>query len=388
MVTFDNWKMKRSDWSSLVLPWIGIVAVASFWAVTSDVLSGDDANSSVIHRSILEVSSRAPPIYNEEHAPLFPLTKSDVYGFTLAILGLMVAAGGGIGGGGILVPIYILIFGFSPKHAIPLSNITVFGGAIANTYLNTKKRHPLADRPLVDWDLILVMEPLTIAGALLGAFLNKVLPELLLTVLLVVLLSFTANNTLRKATNMYKKETQALRSASKAGESQLTRMAAEEASGEGEAAQKLLDDTDEKESEDEEKQADGEKKEPIFVNEELEAILEEEKVVPETNLKILVTLFVVVLAINLLKGGGAFKSPIGISCGSTAFWIANVAMLVWILAISVYVRNILLQKNDAKERCNYKFVEGDIKWDAKATVQYPVVCCLAGFFAGMFGVGK
>lgn len=70
-------------------------------------------------------------------------------------------AGGGIGGGGILVPIYILVMEFSPKHAIPLSNITVFGGAIANTILNTSKRHPLADRPLVDWDLILVMEPLS-----------------------------------------------------------------------------------------------------------------------------------------------------------------------------------------------------------------------------------
>ena len=50
---------------------------------------------------------------------------------------------------------------FSPKHAIPLSNITVFGGAVANTILNMSKRHPLADRPLVDWDLILVMEPLS-----------------------------------------------------------------------------------------------------------------------------------------------------------------------------------------------------------------------------------
>lgn len=73
----------------------------------------------------------------------------------------MVAAAGGIGGGGILVPIYILVLRFSPKYAVPLSNITIFGGAITNTFLNMKKRHPLADRPLVDWDLILVMEPLT-----------------------------------------------------------------------------------------------------------------------------------------------------------------------------------------------------------------------------------
>jgi len=115
----------------------------------------------------------------------------------------MVAAGGGIGGGGILVPIYILILNFSPKHAIPLSNITVFGGSIANNFLNSKKRHPMADRPLVDWDLVLVMEPLTIAGALVGTVLNKVLPEILLATLLVILLSATAYNTLTKGEKHY-----------------------------------------------------------------------------------------------------------------------------------------------------------------------------------------
>ena len=91
-------------------------------------------------------------------AKFFPLTTSDYTGFVCAVCGLMVAAGGGIGGGGILVPIYILVMGFSPKNAIPLSNVTVFGGAVANTYLNSKKRHPLADRPMVDWDLIMIME--------------------------------------------------------------------------------------------------------------------------------------------------------------------------------------------------------------------------------------
>ena len=56
--------------------------------------------------------------------PLFPLTSTDYIGFGCAILGLMIAAGGGIGGGGILVPIYILIMKFNPKNAIPLSQIT------------------------------------------------------------------------------------------------------------------------------------------------------------------------------------------------------------------------------------------------------------------------
>ena len=81
-----------------------------------------------------------------DHSPLIPLQPTDVWGFTLAALGLILASGGGIGGGGMLVPIYILVLGFLPKHAIPLSNVTVFGGAVANTWWNVKRRHPSADR--------------------------------------------------------------------------------------------------------------------------------------------------------------------------------------------------------------------------------------------------
>merc|ERR1712176_1472456 len=33
------------------------------------------------------------------------------------------------------------------------------------------------------------------------------------------------------------------------------------------------------------------------------------------------------------------------------------------------------------------YVESDIQWDHSATIIYPSICCLAGFFAGMFGVG-
>lgn len=104
----------------------------------------------------------------EDHLPhkdLFPLDTSDWWGTILVILGLLVAASGGIGGGGILVPLFILVFQFKPRYAIPLSNFCILGSSITNMILNLPKRHPSANRPLVDWDLILVMEPLTMAGA-------------------------------------------------------------------------------------------------------------------------------------------------------------------------------------------------------------------------------
>lgn len=130
----------------------------------------DDENESVI----LQAAEAEHEHGHTWHKPLHPIDGWDVVGVGLACIGLMIAAAGGIGGGGILVPLYILVLGFDPKHAIPLSNITIFGGAITNTVLNLSKRHPDADRPLVDWDLILVMEPLTIGGALVGSFINKV----------------------------------------------------------------------------------------------------------------------------------------------------------------------------------------------------------------------
>ena len=54
-----------------------------------------------------------------EHKNLIPLNDSDMIGSLLVILGLMLAASGGIGGGGILVPLLIIVFKFNPKHAIP-----------------------------------------------------------------------------------------------------------------------------------------------------------------------------------------------------------------------------------------------------------------------------
>ncbi len=64
--------------------------------------------------------------------------------------------------------------GFPTNTAVALSNITIVGGAISNFAFNVPRRHTHFDRPLIDWDLILVMEPATILGALLGGYLNKV----------------------------------------------------------------------------------------------------------------------------------------------------------------------------------------------------------------------
>ena len=137
----------------------------------------------------VDIGRRLSETYHK-HKDLFPLDASDWWGTTFVTLGLLVAAAGGIGGGGILVPLLMLVYGFAPKYAVPLSNFTIVGSSITNMVLNIPKRHPDADRPLVDWDLILVMEPLTMAGAVSYISLYIVFNYILIIIMLLYIVMF------------------------------------------------------------------------------------------------------------------------------------------------------------------------------------------------------
>jgi uncharacterized membrane protein YfcA len=314
------------------------------------------------------------------HENLLPLSFSDYLGFFFATLGLLVAAGGGVGGGGILIPIYILILHFSPKEAIALSSVTIFGGAVANMLVNSQKRHPFADRPLVDWDLVLMMEPSTIAGALIGTFINKLLDEHILVAMLVLLLSVTAYETLDKSCKLFESETRTMKASESSNmlvsrnnnESQLDTEKLE--------LLPLMNGKQTSYSKDHDA-------EHLPTNDELVKLLEDEKKAPIVNIILLIVIFVVVLMVNIAKGGGDFKSPLGITCGSVSFWILNTFMLMWIIVISLQGRNYLIRRFELKQRLSYRYVEGDIQWDERSTLTYPLICTVAGLFAGMFGIG-
>eukprot|EP00981_Chlorochromonas_danica_P007447 scaffold1754_cov180-Ochromonas_danica.AAC.3 len=298
----------------------------------------------------------------------------------------MIAASGGIGGGGILVPLFILVFGFQARYAIPLSNFCILGSSITNMILNLTKRHPSADRPLVDWDLILVMEPLTMAGAIVGAFLSKVLPDWMLTVSLVLLLAFTTWKTLEKGIEQFQKESKE-HAKEKEKDKNFIREALdleEEREKAGEAAP-LLNEVNEAR---EEGHVEGI---PLMrvgeVNTELEALVDSERNTPIDKVFSVSVLVGVVIILNLLKGGGAFPSPLGIQCGSQGYWILTALVFIWVLAVSFWMRDVLIKKWQLKKRLRYRYQEGDVEWNHKNTILYPCICFFAGFAAGLFGIG-
>jgi hypothetical protein len=88
----DHMMKDRRNIAGLAIPWAAIVALACVSLYFVDDLSTVQASI----RDRILTDTHYKQIISEEHDPLFPLTKSDIYGFTFAILGLMVSSEGSL----------------------------------------------------------------------------------------------------------------------------------------------------------------------------------------------------------------------------------------------------------------------------------------------------
>mmetsp|Transcript_21405 Transcript_21405/g.59539 ORF Transcript_21405/g.59539 Transcript_21405/m.59539 type:complete len:644 (-) Transcript_21405:1258-3189(-) len=171
----------------------------------------------------------------------------DIIGMIVWFFAAGVATACGVGGGGIYVPLGILLLGFEPKPASGLSQASIFGASLGGLLLNLRNTHPytakieqtgavaegngspaqeraIADvptnedgepntetakyytRPLIDYDMALFLAPMEMAGAVLGVLIQKIFPNWLYLFTAAVILGFTAKKTYRKWWDIRAKE--------------------------------------------------------------------------------------------------------------------------------------------------------------------------------------
>ncbi|CAI5705055.1 unnamed protein product [Peronospora effusa] len=256
------------------------------------------------------------------------LVQREVFGMALAALVIFVAAGGGTGGGGVLDPIFILVMGLSAKTAIPLSSITIFGGAIGNFFLNLRRTRDNSTKPLIDWDIILVMQPLLLLGATCGTFLNTIIPTWLLSVLLAFVLIVTGIRTLQKAISARQNERWQC--------------------GVPPESTSLLG-------------VDASSVDSINSHRTPELVARVD--IPWRKLANLGGLFVVIAAMRTLRGGKNFDSPVGIDSSSA------------------------LYPFEKQQSLGYKFEPHEIKWTLSSIRFFLMFSFMAGALSGMFGIG-
>ncbi|WVY92970.1 hypothetical protein V8G54_032058 [Vigna mungo] len=125
----------------------------------------------------------------------------------LCFIASAISSAGGIGGGGLFIPILSIVAGLDLKTASSLSAFMVTGGSIANVMCNmciTSLK--FGGKSLIDYDIALSSEPCMLLGVSLGVICNLVFPEWLITVQFAIFLAWSTSKTCRSGLMLWKSE--------------------------------------------------------------------------------------------------------------------------------------------------------------------------------------
>jgi len=372
------------------------------------------------------------------HKSLFsPFLPMDIVAGVVIMVGCVFAVAGGIGGGGLFVPLLMLLQSFDIHEAVPLSKVMIFAAAIVSFTSNVRKRNPHADRPLIDLDCAIFLVPMTLAGTVLGTTMHIVTPAWLIGFLLIIVLGATTHRTVQKGMKTFKTErTDAVPMTKKAtvrdlsptphhdGPSTPTSTHTHPRTPTHQSPPTLIDiyvcihtflfslksiststfegsnnvellavghsamdsDTDTEWSEDEEDKVDaGEMEKRKMIRE----IQEEEKKFNFKKFFAMWGIWAVLGASAIIRGGHGF-SLLGIDPCSENGWVfyafSIVPILFCITVCMVHGRH-LARTYEKKQQIGYPFAAGDFKWTRKSTLIYPWVAMVGGIFAGLLGLG-
>lgn len=142
-----------------------------------------------------------------KHKDLWPLNAMEWTGTFVFAFVMLLSSIGGIGGGGVAIPLIMYFFNLSFKPSIAISSFSIFMSTVARFIYNFKERHP--EKPgctSIDYGMTNVMMPLTLIGSLIGAFFYKAFPDLILLIFLTLLLAFLSSGSATKFIQMRAKE--------------------------------------------------------------------------------------------------------------------------------------------------------------------------------------
>lgn len=342
-----------------------------------------------------------------EHKDLFEYVSwMDILATITCFIGGVLSAASGTGGGGVFVPLLHVAGQFPPTLAIPISTLMIFGAGIINIATLSFKRHPHADRPLIDYDIALMMEPPTLLGTIIGVFFNMMFPDWLIVVLVILTLSITSFVMFKNGYKRFKKENEDRKKLEQTtdethNDNNNPTTVYDGVDGDEESLLKVeqtssnvvvADSDDIKiEHHNEDQQSDdgvGYSTRSPEEQKELQQMYEAEKRTPFGKVIVLFVCWMTVFTLSLLKGGHGAPSIIpSVTQCSVGYWILTALSFPLLGAMTLGIVFYLLKKHERKVQIGYQFVEGDVHWNKYNVTLYPIACVGAGILASMLGIG-
>ncbi len=356
-----------------------------------------------------------------------------------------------MGGGGIYVPLGIILLRFASKPASGLSQASIFGASLGGFLINIRSHHPnkkirnvaqhtdtegrrienheqnddnsliFYTRPLIDYDMALFLAPMEMAGAVMGVIIQKLMPNWLFLSLAAVILGITSFKTFQKFLSSYKIDRE---NREKANVNRSALAARIEPSSSGAASGKENYVENKEYVNNIGTKSKDHDVEDIFVDEEImdeciennahvsehgshdgilaectddddndklakrrEFLESDSRQYPAEKLAYLLILWIGLAVITLLKGGKGVQSLLNITCASPWYPVLIVCQFLWTIGFAVVFGLRLVKNHEAKVACHYPFLETDVLWDAPKLRFYASFTFIAGVVAGLIGIG-
>jgi len=286
----------------------------------------------VLARDIDEVTKE------ENVVTLRPWTYRTITGSIICMLVVALSSPLGMGCGSVLAPTIMLVIGLTPSYAVALSQYTLFAGAISNFIFNAPVKDVKSGYPKINWDIMMIMEPTTICGAIVGSFLNIYLPVWFIKLSLVAVLLLIS----RRVYNMGVK----------------IELAEDE--------EDLLS-NDIVESENPPNQT---------PSAELEGLYGDARSYHGKAL-ILTSFFAITCLAIILRGNNDHDN---------IYWVISFSLIPFCFGFAFLVRRHFLQRQEERIEAGYEYAKGEIVWDETNSLLYPTLCASAGLCAGLFGI--
>ena len=124
-----------------------------------------------------------------KHKHIFSMHFKEFAGIVVIVSMSTLSSAGGIGGGTIVVPIFKIFFNFRPSESVALANTFMVASSLTRFVINYRKRHPLKDKVLIDYQLVSALFPILLVGSTVGVMFNIILPEVIQTIFFTILLT-------------------------------------------------------------------------------------------------------------------------------------------------------------------------------------------------------
>ena len=268
------------------------------------------------------------------HKEMWPPHSIEISAYALVFAICTLANATGVGGGGLLVPLLVMLLNFPAHQAIPLSKSIILGGAIVSVLMSLRM-----PKVLIDFRIVSIMQPVVLMGTTIGVSLNRVFPEWLIILMLTATMGIVIYKNSFKAISLFKQESMRFQE-----------------------IQRSVPEYYEKEIE---------KLSETHVNEDLQTGEEEDRV-PWMNVAMIVITHAGTLLFALLKGGTGMESIIGLQQCSLDYWLLF-CTYVGYCVFAAWIGHNLSQRY--------------LLWDSRRYCTVITVSLLGGIGSGLLGLG-